>query len=497
MQRNVLDFLEASAARAPGRIALADVRGETTYGELLDAARRIGSALAGRVGRQEGVAVLMDARDRRCVAAFMGIAYAGCFYAPLDPAMPPERLRRVLGQLRPALILYDGPGQSAVEALEEKNETLSYEAAVSHAADPAALGSLRLRALETDVLSVLYTSGSTGMPKGVMQSQRGYVLHTAAIIRRYGFRAASIFGNQSPFFYANSVMDLYPALALGALNVILPAQAIVFPKRMVELLTAYRVSELVMTPSSYARVAQAGVLLPGCLPRLRCLIFSGEPASWSSLRAWGEAAPNARLWHIYGSTETYSVAANSIDRAYSEGERLPVGPLFPEVKISIQNGMGEEAQEGELLVSNPWLASGYYREEGLTRAAFPVIGGKRYFQTGDFVRMDAAGSLTVLGRRDSQIKHHGYRMDLGELEAALRSLPGWQGGCCLAEEETGEICCFWTGPLTQGELQKGLRGLLPRYALPDRYMYLARLPYTPNGKLDRRHLRGLAREKKR
>lgn len=494
---NVLQYLEASALRVPDKAAFIDETTTLTFADVHAQARRIGTALSRRLPQHSAVAVLMDNRDARVIPALLGVLYAGCCYAPLDPAAPAERLGLLLDQLEPALILYDEKNTSVAEEMSCGCPVLCYDMAVASEIDEAGLQAIRDQDSVYDPLSILFTSGSTGIPKGVVQSQYSYLTYTDVTIEKYGFTEDDVFANQSPFFYANSIIDIYPPLKLGATVYILPGSSLSFPKRLIERLNACRATELTMTPSSYVKAAS--VLEDGCLPHLKYIILSGEAAHWPTLKRWMAAAPQAGVWNFYGSTEVYSVAVWRLDREYSDGEVIPVGVPFEYVHILFVDEDDQEVPRGEkglMLISDPWLCSGYYRDAARTEAAFvtdPLNRGyhERFFRTGDMGYLNAEGQLVVLGRRDNQIKRMGYRMELGEVEQALQLISGWEEGCVLYDRDKERLCCFWTGALTRKELIRALKELLPRYAVPDTFVHLDAMPYTATMKIDRVKLRGM------
>jgi len=170
-----------------------------------------------------------------------------------------------------------------------------------------------------------------------------------------------------------------------------------------------------------------------------------------------------------------------------------VGRPFAEVDILFVDEDGNPADPltgGEMQISSPWICAGYHRDPERTAQAF-TEGTPRRFRTGDIGRMTESGELVVTGRRDSQIKHHGYRMELGETELALQAVSGWEKGCLLSDSGRDELCCFYTGALTEKQLLAALRKRLQRYMMPDRFIHLDELPYTSTMKVDRIALRKL------
>ena len=499
MYENVLEYLEHAAKAWPVRTAFEDEKEAMSYPALLEAAKRIGTGIAAHAAIRQPVAVVMTDRSVRCVAGMLGVVYAGCPYSPLDAAMPTERLQVILEQLQPGAILCDEATRAGVEKAGWPCPVLTYEEMVQIAIDADKLAWIRARVSTWDVLSILFTSGSTGVPKGVAQSHRSYIAYTETNTERFGFTMDDVYANQSPFFYANSITDIYPPIKIGAKVYVMPTRCLSFPKMLIETLKEKQISVLCMTPSSYVKAASSGVMAAGCLPDLKYIVLSGEAAHWQTLAVWLSAAPNAKVWNFYGSTELLGVAVKRLERTYADSELIPVGRTYAGVEILIVDEDGNElprGEKGEMLIANPWLFSGYYRDKARTDAAFtddPLNRGyrTRYYCTGDIGCISEDGMLTVHGRKDSQIKRAGYRMELGEVEVALRQIPGWDNGLVLYDKESGKLCCFWTGDLTQKEILAALKKSLPRYALPDTSIHLEEMPYTATMKIDRVKLRGM------
>lgn len=498
MKANMLDYLEETAERLPYKIAFYDDQESLSYAGLRDTAKRIGSRLSALCPPRRPVALLLDSRSIRNIPAMFGVLYAGCAYAPLDIAMPTERLSLLLNLLQPAAVLTDEKGAKAFAACDLPGmPQVDYSEAASTALDENRLAFIRRQASVYDPMSILYTSGSTGIPKGSIQTHFSYVNWAEATSEVYSFTEDMVFGNQSPFFYANSVLDVISPVSLGATVYLLPAGVLTFPKRMIACLREQRVTCLCMTPSSFINIVNAGVLTPGCLPDLRWGIMSGESMPWPPLKAWMEATPNADWWHYYGSTEAFSVAVGKVDKNHEAGQRLPVGKPFKLAHILFLDEDGREAapgEPGEMLLSSPWIAWGYHRDEERTDASWvvdPLKRGwqERFFRTGDVGYLQPDGQLMVLGRRDNQIKHMGYRMELGEVEEALRSMEGIREGCVLYDRENDRIFAFYAGSLDEKKLKRQLSACLARYMLPDVLVRLEEMPHNASMKIDRNQLK--------
>ena len=491
----ILEYLETTAARVPEKRAFYTDQSALSYAELLAVSRRIGSCLAAAVAPGQPVALLIGSRSLCSIPAIFGTLYAGCPYVPLDAAQPGDRLALILDRLRPAAILADEAGRKALEGMDTA-PVIRYEDAATAPENAAALAAIRAGASGGDPMSILFTSGSTGIPKGSVQTHASYIRWTQATIAKYSLTPDVVFGNQSPFFYANSILELFPPVALGATVYLLPGNALSFPKKLIQSLNEQRITLLCMTPSSFISVANSGALTPGCAPGLRWGIMCGEVMPWPPLKAWMSATPGAGWWYFYGSTEMLSVAVGKIAREYGAGDRMPVGRPFEQVRILFLDDEGREAkpgEPGEMLVSSPWVAQSYVNSPERTAAAWvtdPLDRGDplRYFRSGDMGCLDAEGQLTVLGRKDRQIKHRGYRMELDDVDAALACVPGWQEGCALFHKPSGKIFCFYTGPLSEKEVRASLKKSLSSYMLPDTYVHLEQMPRTATNKTDYRAL---------
>ena len=495
MANNILEILEATACRLPEKILFSDEFEAVTAARLEEMGRRIGSAIAALSAPFKPIAVLMENRSIHCVEMMMGVLYAGCYYSVIDSKAPLARIQQIVDSFQPTVIVVDEQTAELASRLECGAKLLDCKAARQQEVNSGVLEAIRQSCGEDSLVSVVYTSGSTGIPKGVVHSHRAYIAFTEATVQKYTFTEHTIFANQSPFFYANSMIDLFPPILAGATVHIMPSRLLSFPVLLIDYLNEHRITELTMTPSSYVTVANMGVLEPGCLPTLRYIILCGEVVPWPSLQRWMQAAPNAGIWNHYGSTEAMSIAVWRLDRDFSNGEVIPAGWLFDGVEIRLLDENGADVpdgEKGEIMLRNPWMSSGYYGDAEQTAQAYQTDPqGRRYFRTGDIGRFNEEKQLVVYGRRDQQIKRGGYRMELGEVEYALRAIPEWKDGYVIFQPEKDKLWCFFTGELSPRMLKNRLRARLQRYMVPDVFVHLDEMPHTANMKVDRKALRDM------
>lgn len=485
MQRNVLEYLEATAARMPAAIAFRDEVGALSFAALREFARRVGGALAA-CGKNRPVAVLAR-RDAATVAAMLGALYSGNFYVPLDAAMPEKRLRGILEALRPAAILSpDGLYGEYAPAFS-----------IAEAAAAAPVEGMP-DVLDIDPAYMIYTSGSTGVPKGIAVSHRSVIDFADWFATETGITEKDVLGNQAPFFFDLSVKDLYTTLKTGAQTRILSKKGFLFPKLLLEEMNAAGVTAINWSTAAFHMAAASGVLEEHPPETLRLATLGGEALMAAPLRRWQQAAPGAVFYQLYGPTEvTVDCCFYRVTRQFADGEPIPIGRAIPNVEVVLLREDGtpaEDGETGELCVRGTSLALGYWGDAEKTERAFvrdprnPYY-PDRLYRTGDLARRGARGELYFLSRRDGQIKHLGYRIELGEVETAVCAEAGVTAAACLFDAEKDKIVCFYAGGAQPRELSVRLGKRLPRYMIPNVFRQRDALPVTAGGKLDRQALR--------
>lgn len=494
MITNVLDYLDASAARFPDKIAFGDEKTTLTFAQLREKARRGGTYLASRIAPQSPVAVFME-KTPECLAAFFAAVSAGCFYVPLDTKMPADRVKLIFDTLHPAFVFYDGKNAEAAKAVAGDAETALFEEACAMEVDDAALGKIREAHVDTDLLYVLFTSGSTGVPKGVTISHRSMIDYADWLHETLDIDENAVLGNQAPFVFDNSTLDIYSTLKNGATTWIIPKKCFSFHKTMMQFIAQHEINTIFFVPSALIAIANSGILDITQPTTLKRVYFCGEVMPNRQLNMWRRALPEASFCNMYGPTEITDVCSYYIvDRAFEDNDPLPIGKPCRNTRILILNDddkLAAVGETGEICILGTCLSMGYYNNPQQTQKVFvqnPLnsVFTERMYRTGDLGHWNERGEIIFQGRKDFQIKHQGcYRIELGEIETALLAVPSVSNGCCLFDAEKDEIVCVYMGSEEESALARQLKVKLPVYMMPNRYVRLERLPMTINDKIDR------------
>lgn len=498
MQTNILEYLEATAPRLPNKVAYSDGAYDMTFSELFQSATRIGSALLREGIHREPVAILM-AKHPKEIAAFYGCVYAGCFYVPLDPDMPVKRMETILESVGARAMIVDEKGQKLLHSLHFAGKVYPYRELCATDADPVELMKVRQRQIDTDPIYIVFTSGSTGVPKGVVACHRSVIDYVETLCVSLGFSEDTVFANQTPLFFDAPLKELMPVIKYGATAYLVPKQLFMFPMKLCDFLNEHRVNTVCWVVSALTMISSLGVLEKNPPRYLTTVAFGSEVFPIRQYELWRQALPHATFFNLYGPTEATGMSCVwRADRALEEGEPIPIGRPFRNTDLMLVTEQGKRAEDGEtgeIYLRGTCVTLGYYRNPEKTAEAFvqnPLQNAysETVYRTGDLAYYNKHGELVFVSRKDAQIKHMGHRIELGEVESAAAECREVTRACCVYDSENKRILVYYTGSVEPAALTAFLREYLPRYMLPAMCERLDRMPLTPNGKLDRKALAG-------
>ncbi|HTW05397.1 MAG TPA: amino acid adenylation domain-containing protein [Streptosporangiaceae bacterium] len=504
-------LLTEAAAAWPRRPAVASGGGVLTYQELDRLSNQMARALL-RLGVEPGdrVAVLAP-KSAAAVVAVYGALKAGACYVPLDPKAPEDRLSYVLRDSGAAVIVADEPRLPQAAVLADGVPGLR---GVVTAAGVAAESDEPLtaeRAIETDLAYILYTSGSTGTPKGVMISHRNSLTFVEWAAATTGLTEQDRVCSPAPLHFDLSVFDVFATCRAAACLAVLPDGAATFPVSIATWLAAERISVWYSVPSVLTLLACYGSLRKFDLSALRVVIFAGEVFPPKYLTRLMEELPHRRYLNWYGPTETNVCTAFEVPASGADAGPVPIGKACANTEVFAVTSDGrrvsEPGVEGELYVRGPTLMRGYWGQQARTREALvpnPLRAtcDELVYRTGDLVTLEPGGNYAYVGRRDSMVKIRGYRVELGEVEAALYRHPAIAEAAVLPVPDellgsrlraviAASAAGAEGGELTRENVLDHCRQWLPGYMVPDLVEFRQTLPRTSTGKVDRA---GLARD---
>jgi len=499
MQTNVLEYLEKTLPRVPEKIAFADDHMQLTFAQVSQNARAIGSALHADGLYGEPVVVFME-KSPAAINAFFGVIYAGCYYVPLDVEMPAFRIEMILEQLKPRAVICDAVTQPQLPSFGYTGRTYLFDEVIKTAADDAALSTIRAKQLDIDPIYIVFTSGSTGVPKGILACHRSVIDYIENLSETLGFNENTVFGNQTPLYFDACLKELYPTLKFGGTTWLVPKSCFSFPIQLVEYLNTHRINTICWVVSALTMISATGTFSTVKPETLHTIAFGSEVFPVKQFKRWREVLPDAKFTNLYGPTEATGMSCYyHVDREFEDTDAIPIGKPFRNTGIILLDENNKEAafgEPGEICIRGTCLTMGYFGQPDKTaevftqnplQTRFPEL----IYRTGDIAHYNADGDLVFVSRKDYQIKHMGHRIELGEIEINCGLYDGVEAVGCIYDKVKGKIVLFYTGSVEKAELASYLKQRLPRYMQPNKIRQLDEMPHTPNGKLDRKALTAL------
>lgn len=512
-------LIATQVEKRPDALALVLKDQRITYAQLDAWSNQLARHLHAAGCRRGDRVCLLLPKSIPAIVAILGTLKADCVYVPMDISSPATRLQVMVETCESRCILAVG---ASAGRLRELQAGLAQPLPVGwlDAAPPPAdlavafrwddLAAMPATALDyqnqpSDLAHILFTSGSTGVPKGVMITHENVWHFTTWGTRYFDFQPGERISGHPPLIFDLSTFDIYGSLSAGCTLYLVTPEMSVLPNKLADFIREAELTQWFSVPSLLNYMAKFDVIRPDDFPAMKRLLWCGEAFPTPALIHWMKRLPHVTFTNLYGPTEAtiassyYTMPACPAD----EKELVSIGVACDGEELLVLDDQLKPLPVGEigdLYIRGIGLSPGYWRDEAKTAAAFvpnPADPTDRIYKTGDLANFGADGLVYLHGRADSQIKSRGYRIELGEIERALHSLPGLKESAIVAVDTGGfegaTICCAYApeagAEVTIPELRKSLAALIPSYMLPALWLCLPVLPQNANGKIDRKNLR--------
>jgi len=488
---NITQYLDNISELFPDKIAFEDKCNTITFSQLKERAKSLGSLLWSNSEKKRNlpIAVYLP-KSVNSIICFLASAYSGNFYSPLDTSMPLPRIKKIIDILNPFFILTDKNGIEIFKNIENNSILID----ITEIKNNYVLTE-DIKTIDTDPLYVMFTSGSTGTPKGVVISHRSVIDYTEWLFDTFDFNENTVFGNQAPFYFDNSILDIFSTLRNGCRTVIIPEEIFLSPVNLLKYLDEKNINTIFWVPSVLVMIANTKVLEKYKPNYINKILFCGEVMPCKHLNIWRNNLPDVMYANLYGPTEITDVCTYYIvNRKFDDDASLPIGMTCKNTEVVVLDENNEQVTGnniGELCIKGTCLSLGYYRDKEKTNENFiqnPLINtySEKIYRTGDLVFYNEHNELMFAGRKDYQIKHLGHRIELGEIETIASSFENVEQCCSVYNEEEKKLILIISPVnIDENNLYKYIKERLPHYMLPSKIYKFDVFPLNQNGKIDR------------
>ena len=495
MKINLIEYFENTVDLFPSKIAVSDSSLGLTFKELKLRSLAIADFITKESNSVNSPIAVFLPKSCDAIASFIATLYSGNCYAPLDVKNPINRLNSILNVLEPVCLITNTKYLNKIEQCDLNVQIINLDEIANDSIQNDIDG--YKKCIDTDPAYIIHTSGSTGVPKGVVISHRSIFDYIHWAIETYAITDQEIIGNQAPFIFDNSTLDIHLMVFTGATLNLIPEQLYMFPAKLLEYINKAKINFIFWVPSVLINIANLKLLDNFELPTLTKVLFAGEVMPTKHLNYWiNSLNENVLFSNLYGPTEiTVDCTYYIVNRIFKDDEILPIGNPCRNSDVLILNDQNKQCktdEHGELCVRGSSLSMGYWNNFEKTDAVFtqnPLNTSypEKIYRTGDIVFTNETGEIIFVGRKDFQIKHLGYRIELGEIEHIILSIFNAINACVLYDSLKSIIILVYEAKeeIPTKEFRLKLNKALSKYMIPTKYIYMEKLPLTNSGKIDR------------
>lgn len=495
---HLLEYFSENIEKYPDKVAIIDGNQKISFKELYCRVVTLSNLIKAKLqNKNNQIIAVMLPKSIDSIVANLAIMWSGNAYMNLDITNPVERLNLILSQNQPSLVISK---ESNCNKLQSFSSILLLDEYLDNCDESAYFEKFELRNIDTDPCCVINTSGSTGVPKSVILNHRSFIDFIEAVRYEKIIDESEIIASLSPSIFDIYSFELCMLMCWGSTIVIVPEHYAAFPAKLVQLLTEYKVTYLFWVPTIMVNIANMQLLDSFKLESLKLVWFAGEVFPTAKFNYWKDHLPNTRFFNFYGPIEiTLDCLFYEVKGPIDNHCQIPIGKPFRNTAVLVLNDDKEVdvGEEGELCIRGSSLAMGYYNNPEKTSSAFvqnPL--NKNYpeiiYRTGDIVVQNIDGNFIFKGRKDTLIKRYGYRIELTEIEhIVVDALKIVKNCCVLYDSKTKDLIIVYEAEqeILPKTFQTSLKSILPKYMIPNKFIYQSLMPRNANGKIDRNFLK--------
>lgn len=492
---NVLNYLEAVVAKYPNKTAFVGEYSTLTFRELKDRADTVASFVSEKEIYKEPILVFMEKSPEEA-SAFLGIIESGNYHVAMDLEMADGRLNHIMKTTDAKLMICDSFTKEKAMNLGFAGEIISFDE-IKNAPNLEKLAEIRRKSIDTDPIYIVFTSGSTGVPKGVIANHRSVIDYIEELGKVLECDETTVFGNQAPLYLDACLKDFYTTMKYGATTYLIPKKMFMSPVKLIEYLNDNKVNTICFVVSALTILTKLGAFEFVKPEYLRTIAFGGEVFPINHFKQWKNACPKAKFINLYGPTECTGMSSFYIvDKVEDIENGIPIGKPFQNTDIFLldeEDNNVLQGEKGEICIRGTAVTQGYYKDFERTKESFvqnPLNKNflETIYRTGDIGYFNENNDLIFVGRKDNQIKHMGYRIELEEIEYLGNSFENVVRGACVYNKDMGKICFFYEGSAEVPIVKALFKEKLPAYMVPGKVVKVEHLPVMTGGKIDRINL---------